>query len=92
MYSTLSASSPQTVQIVLATAHPAKFSEAVTRGLDGRPGFDFERDVLPPEFRGLLEKEKRVIDVDGPDVELVKRVIEEHVSTMGDTKLKDASV
>jgi threonine synthase len=31
--------------------------------------------VLPEEFRGLLEKEKRVIDVEKPEVELVKAVI-----------------
>jgi threonine synthase len=32
--------------------------------------------VLPQEFRGLLEKERRVIDVDEPSEELVKKVIE----------------
>ena len=64
------------MQVVLSTAHPAKFSEAVTRALQGLPSFDFERDVLPPEFRGLLEKERRVIDVEAPRVELVKAVIE----------------
>lgn len=31
---------------------------------------------MPEEFRGLLEKERRVIDVEKPDVELVKKVIE----------------
>lgn len=67
---------PSTVQVVLSTAHPAKFSEAVTRALQNSPKFDFERDVLPPEFRGLLEKERRVIDVEAPRVELVKEVIE----------------
>ncbi|KAG5653763.1 hypothetical protein H0H81_010850, partial [Sphagnurus paluster] len=65
-----------TYQIVLSTAHPAKFSEAVSRALDGSQEFNFDRDVLPEEFRGLLEKEKRVIDVEQPDVELVKAVIE----------------
>lgn len=40
------------------------------------PSFDFGRDVLPEEFRGLLEKERRVIDVERPDVGLVKEVIE----------------
>ena len=63
-------------QIVLSTAHPAKFSEAVTRALEGSPAFNFERDVLPPEFKGLLERERRVIDVEAADVELVKKVIE----------------
>jgi len=31
---------------------------------------------MPEEFRGLQEKERRVIDVEKPDVELVKKVIE----------------
>jgi threonine synthase len=75
---------------VLATAHPAKFSEAVTQALAGRSTFDFDRDVLPKEFRGLLEKEKRVIDVDGPDVELVKRVIESFA--VPEMKAEDRSI
>jgi threonine synthase len=32
--------------------------------------------VLPKEFIGLLEKEKRVIDVETADIGLVKAVIE----------------
>ncbi|KAI0267426.1 tryptophan synthase beta subunit-like PLP-dependent enzyme [Gloeopeniophorella convolvens] len=67
------------VQVVLCTAHPAKFSEAVTNALSTSQGFNFEKDVLPQEFRGLLEKERRVIDVDEPNEELVKRVIESKV-------------
>ncbi|KAH6910736.1 threonine synthase [Coprinopsis sp. MPI-PUGE-AT-0042] len=67
---------PNVVQIVLSTAHPAKFSEAVSRALEGSANFEFERDVLPSEFRGLLERERRVIDVERPDVDLVKAVIE----------------
>ncbi|KAI0767436.1 tryptophan synthase beta subunit-like PLP-dependent enzyme [Fomes fomentarius] len=69
---------PNVRQIVLSTAHPAKFSEAVTRALQGSPSFDFERDVLPPEFKGLLERERRVIDVEAAKVELVKKVIEKY--------------
>jgi threonine synthase len=61
---------------VLSTAHPAKFSESVSRALEGSPNFNFDRDVLPPEFRGLLEKERRVIEVERPEGELVKAVIE----------------
>lgn len=64
------------MQIILSTAHPAKFNEAVTTALQLSPTFNFERDVLPPEFSGLLLKEKRVIDVERPDVGLVKSVIE----------------
>ncbi|KNZ73802.1 Threonine synthase [Termitomyces sp. J132] len=66
-------------QVVLSTAHPAKFSEAVSRALKDYDRFNFDRDVLPQEFRGLLEKEKRVIDVESPDVDLVKAVIEKTV-------------
>lgn len=72
-------SSPSTVQIILSTAHPAKFSEAVSQALQGSSQFNFDRDVMPEEFKGLLQKERRVIDVEGPDVELVKRVIEKYV-------------
>ncbi|XP_006455293.1 hypothetical protein AGABI2DRAFT_226720 [Agaricus bisporus var. bisporus H97] len=68
---------PNTYQIVLSTAHPAKFSEAVSRALENVSNFDFDRDVLPAEFRGLLERERRVLQVERPDVELVKEVIED---------------
>ncbi|KAI0301245.1 tryptophan synthase beta subunit-like PLP-dependent enzyme [Russula brevipes] len=67
-----SSSPPSVVQVVLSTAHPAKFSEAVTKALSTSQGFDFDRDVLPHEFRGLLEKERRVIDVDEPSEEWSK--------------------
>lgn len=70
------------MQVVLSTAHPAKFSEAVTRALEGAAGFDFEKNILPVEFKGLLEKERRVIDVEAPKVELVKKVIEQFVSNV----------
>ena len=64
---------------MLSTAHPAKFSDAVTRALADAPGFDFAQDVLPVEFKGLLERERRVIDVPAPNVDLVKDVIERFV-------------
>ncbi|EGG09147.1 uncharacterized protein MELLADRAFT_42682 [Melampsora larici-populina 98AG31] len=56
------------IQLVLATAHPAKFSEAVQKGISASKGFnefDFEKDVLPNEFKGLLEKPKKIIEVNG---------------------------
>lgn len=71
-------SSPSTHQIVLSTAHPAKFSEAVSKALSQSANFNFERDVFPQEFKGLLEKERRVVDVPRPEVDLVKEVIEQH--------------
>lgn len=77
----VAAHNPSSVtQIVLSTAHPAKFSEAVTQALSSASQFDFDRDILPEEFRGLLKKERRVIDVERPDVELVKAVIEKYSS------------
>ncbi|KAH9854581.1 tryptophan synthase beta subunit-like PLP-dependent enzyme [Lenzites betulinus] len=75
---------PNTYQIVLSTAHPAKFSEAVTRALHSEPSFDFERDVLPTEFKGLLERERQVIDVEAAQIDLVKKVIEKYVVPAGE--------
>lgn len=45
--------------ISLATAHPAKFSHAVETALKGQEGFTFEQ-VLPREFDGMLDAEKKV--------------------------------
>lgn len=66
-----------TIQVILSTAHPAKFSEAVAKALKDDSSFDFTRDVLPREFAGLLEKEKRITIVNEPTPEAVKRVIDE---------------
>ncbi|KAL0579183.1 threonine synthase [Marasmius crinis-equi] len=71
--------SPSTTQIVLSTAHPAKFSEAVTKALRGLENFNFATSVLPEEFKGLLAKERRVIDVEFASIDLVKKVIESNV-------------
>lgn len=68
---------------MLSTAHPAKFSEAVSQALGGLAHFNFNRDVLPKEFVGLLDKEKRVIDVEAADIGLVKGVIEKVVAAGG---------
>ena len=62
---------------------PARFSEAVTNALSTSQGLEFERDVLPQEFRGLLEKGRRVVDVDEPKKELVRKVIESKVGSAG---------
>ncbi|KAJ7094000.1 tryptophan synthase beta subunit-like PLP-dependent enzyme [Mycena belliarum] len=70
------ASNNATYQIMLSTAHPAKFSEAVSLALRGQPAFNFERDVLPGEFVGLLDKQRNVIGVEKADIDLVKAVIE----------------
>lgn len=50
--------------ISLSTAHPAKFADAVEVALKDEPGFDFAKQVLPAEFVGLDQKEKRVSTVE----------------------------
>ncbi|KAK3489674.1 putative threonine synthase [Neurospora crassa] len=64
--------------ISLSTAHPAKFSGAVNLALQDQPEFDFEAKVLPQEFVGLDQKEKRVQDV-ANDWTAVREVIREQV-------------
>lgn len=49
---------PGTTHIALATAHPAKFSKAVSQALENEKNFQF-RDLLPEQFVGLEELEKR---------------------------------
>src|SRR5438045_1205299 len=61
-----------TYQICLATAHPAKFSQAVEKALENFKEFKFE-SILPKEFIGLLEKEKKVVLVERADPSLVKQ-------------------
>lgn len=80
--------SKEVVQVVLSTAHPAKFSEAVTRALCNIQGFNFDRDVLPEEFKGLLKKERRVIDAE-KSVDAVKDIINNRESGK---KVKEISV
>ncbi|KAM3066060.1 threonine synthase [Clarireedia jacksonii] len=51
--------SPETYHVSLATAHPAKFANAVDLALKDEKDFTFDA-VLPKEFVGLENKEKRV--------------------------------
>lgn len=67
-------SDANTVQVVLSTAHPAKFNEAVSASLVNSAGFDFQRDVMPKEFEGLLDLPRRVIEVEGTGA-AVKEVV-----------------
>ncbi|KAI7894167.1 threonine synthase [Mucor mucedo] len=71
------------VLICLATAHPAKFSEAVENSLNSVAGFNFEKDVLPTEFHGLLNKERRVTHVERADPQLIIQVIEKELREEG---------
>ncbi|KAL8420530.1 hypothetical protein RB594_003352 [Gaeumannomyces avenae] len=67
-----------TRHISLATAHPAKFSGAVEQALGGEEGFDFARSVLPGEFVGLAQRERRVVEV-APEWEAVREIVKRQV-------------
>ncbi|ORX96011.1 threonine synthase [Basidiobolus meristosporus CBS 931.73] len=64
--------------ISLSTAHPAKFSEAVERALLGTEGFTFE-SVLPKEFIGLLDKERRCLHIKENSANAVKQMLVEQL-------------
>ncbi|KAL3472751.1 threonine synthase [Aspergillus californicus] len=67
--------SPNMQHISLLTAHPAKFSDAVTAALKNDPSFDFENQVLPDELKALLNKETRVQSVEN-SWEAVREIIQ----------------
>jgi len=67
--------------VSLATAHPAKFSNAVELALKDVPGFTFE-SVLPEQFVGLEQMEKRITKckAEWKDVrEIVVKEVEEEM-------------
>jgi threonine synthase len=65
--------------ISLATAHPAKFSEAVNLALKDEDGFDFEKRVLPPELARLAQMEKSVTTVEN-SWEAVREIVKKQVA------------
>lgn len=65
--------------ISLATAHPAKFSDAVKLALKDKIGFNYEEQVLPPEFIALSLAERRVINVEN-SWEKVREIVKEQVA------------
>ncbi|KAL8770201.1 MAG: hypothetical protein Q9209_004043 [Squamulea sp. 1 TL-2023] len=69
----------KTHHIALATAHPAKFSNAVEMALKEEPGFEF-KNVLPEQFIGLDELPRRVTDVKKADgLEGLRKFIRQRV-------------
>jgi len=75
----ISRATPGTYHISLATAHPAKFANAVDLALKSEEAFSFD-SVLPVEFVGLEKKEKRVINVEkGASWEGVRTIVEAEV-------------
>jgi len=59
--------------ICLATAHPAKFSEAVSEALQGT-SFNFDA-ILPDSVKALEALPKRRIDISGASTENVKNIV-----------------
>ncbi|PSR85538.1 tryptophan synthase beta subunit-like PLP-dependent enzyme [Coniella lustricola] len=68
----------ETVHVSLSTAHPAKFANAVDKALAGSEGYDFEQKVLPAEFVGMDQRERRVADVEN-SWEAVREVVKKQV-------------
>lgn len=69
----------ESVYIALSTAHPAKFSDAVDQALKGLEGYNFERDVLPQEFKDFANKEKKKL-FSKADVNEVEKIIVEELA------------
>lgn len=65
------AGASETATIALATAHPAKFPDAVERATGVRPG-------LPPHMSGLFDREER-FEVISNDLDAVKAHISSKV-------------
>lgn len=61
--------------VVLSTAHPAKFSDAVTQALSAEPGFDFEAKVLPEEFKKMMLAETKKIFANDTSAGEIKRIV-----------------
>lgn len=61
--------------VVLATAHPAKFSEAVSLALSNESGFNFDHEVLPEEFKIMMKSESKKIFAEKNSLEEVKNII-----------------
>jgi threonine synthase len=79
-------SDPNSFTISLATAHPAKFANAVDLALKGQEGYSWAA-VFPKEFDGLETAQKKVRlvgkDVLSGGLEGIRRVILEEISKEG---------
>lgn len=61
--------------VVLSTAHPAKFSEAVSLALQNEPGFNFDEEVLPEEFKKMMAAETKKIFAKSNTIEEIKSIV-----------------
>ena len=79
---------PATHTVSLATAHPAKFAGAVKLALASVEGFDFEKQVLPVEFVGLEEKERRLREVKASEgIQGLRSLIRKEIKAESQTAL-----
>ena len=77
-----------THHISLSTAHPAKFSEAVKLALKDESSFNFEEQVLPPEFVALSLGKRRVTTVENSWEkvrEIIKKQVDEDLKVEGNS-------
>lgn len=66
------------IYVTLSTAHPAKFAEAVNDALTGVEGYSFVDDVLPDEFKVMMQaKTKKILAESTEKKEIQKIIIEE---------------
>lgn len=77
------APSSRTQHVALATAHPAKFSNAVEMALKDEPGFRFE-NILPEQLERLHELPRRVTEFKkGDGLPGLRKLIRERVPAAG---------
>lgn len=80
LHSIARARPPVMHHIALATAHPAKFANAVHLALHDEKGFSFDA-ILPEQFVGLEKKERRVRAVPREaGLEGMKKIIRDEVT------------
>jgi threonine synthase len=71
---------PSNQYVALSTAHPAKFAEAVDLALKGIPGYSFENDVLPEQFKEMATKESKKLFAEDTNLDTLKNIIIEQLS------------
>ncbi|KAL7754275.1 threonine synthase [Sorochytrium milnesiophthora] len=74
---------PDAVTVCLSTAHPGKFGDAVKAAVPHLT----DADILPPQFHGLLEKPRSLVNIDAPTAERVAEVLRCQFATLQTTFL-----
>lgn len=68
------------IYVVLATAHPAKFADAVNDSLQGISGYSFEADVLPNEFKIMMKSETKKIFASTTSKDEIEQIIADRLA------------